>query len=49
MYLNLKYLFRIKVRIGAIWRGMLGVLSTLIFEISSPKCVYVYSHLNNHY
>jgi hypothetical protein len=36
MYLNLMYLIRIKVSIGAIWGG-LGVLSILIFEISTPN------------
>jgi hypothetical protein len=29
--------------------GGLDVLSTLIFEISTPKCVYVNLHLNTHY
>jgi hypothetical protein len=36
--------------IGAIWGGGgLGVLSTPILEISTPKCVYVNLHLNTHY
>jgi hypothetical protein len=40
--------------IGAIWRD-LGVLSTPIFQISTPKSVYInlnlhlHLHLNTHY
>jgi hypothetical protein len=33
---------------GAIW-GSLDVLSTPIFEISTPKCVHDNLHLNTHY